>query len=117
MKPEKKTPTADTRVAGRVLYAVVALTLVVMAVVVGATAAANRARRGTVSTVVTRAPDGILNDGVREEIERHGLELIGVIPQDQTVYEYDCSGKPTTGLPETNPAKKAVVGIAEKLFA
>lgn len=57
MKPEKKTPTADTRVAGRVLYAVVALTLVVMAVVVGATAAANRARRGTVSTVVTRAPE------------------------------------------------------------
>ena len=67
--------------------------------------------------VVNRAPDGILNDGVREEIERHGLELIGVIPQDQTVYEYDCNGKPTTGLASTNPAKKAVIGIAEKLFA
>ena len=45
------------------------------------------------------------------------VELIGVIPQDETVYEYDCSGKPTTGLDATNPAKKAVVGIAEKLFA
>ena len=67
--------------------------------------------------VVNRAPDGVLNDGVREEIERQGLELIGVIPQDQTVYEYDCEGKPTTGLPETNPAKKAVVEIAKKLFA
>ncbi len=62
--------------------------------------------------VVNRAPDGVLNEGVREEIERHGLELIGVIPQDQTVYEYDCDGKPTIGLDENNPAKMAVVKIA-----
>ena len=67
--------------------------------------------------VVNRAPNGELNEGIREEIDKHGLELIGVIPQDETVYEYDCSGKPTTGLDETNPAKKAVVGIAQKLFA
>ena len=67
--------------------------------------------------VVNRAPNGELNEGIREEIEKHGLELIGVIPQDETVYEYDCSGKPTTSLDETNPAKKAVVGIAQKLFA
>ena len=67
--------------------------------------------------VVNRAPNGELNEGIREEIAKHGLELIGVIPQDETVYEYDCNGKPTTGLDETNPAKKAVVEIAKKLFA
>jgi CO dehydrogenase maturation factor len=67
--------------------------------------------------VVNRAPNGELNEGIREEIAKHGLNLIGVIPQDETVYEYDCDGKPTTGLDETNPAKKAVVKIAEKLFA
>jgi CO dehydrogenase maturation factor len=67
--------------------------------------------------VVNRAPDGVLNEGVREEIGRQGLELIGVIPQDQTVYEYDCEGKPTTALDESNSAKKAVVEIAKKLFA
>ena len=71
----------------------------------------------TVGLIVNRAPSGELSDGIREEIEKHGLELIGVIPQDETVYEYDCSGKPTTGLDATNPAKKAVVGIAKKLFA
>ena len=52
MKPEKKTPTSDGRFAGKVLYAVVALA-------VGATAAANKAKRGTVSTVVTRAPEAV----------------------------------------------------------
>ena len=67
--------------------------------------------------VVNRAPNGELNEGIREEIAKHGLELIGVIPQDETVYEYDCDGKPTTGLDETNPAKRAVVEIAKKLFA
>ena len=67
--------------------------------------------------VVNRAPNGELNEGIREEIAKHGLDLIGVIPQDETVYEYDCDGKPTTGLAETNPAKKAVVEIAKKLFA
>ena len=67
--------------------------------------------------VVNRAPNGELNEGIREEIEKHGLTLIGVIPQDETVYEYDCDGKPTTKLDESNPAKKAVVEIAKKLFA
>ena len=69
-----------------------------------------------VALVINRAPNGELNDGIREEIEKHNLNLIGVIPQDETVYEYDSSGKPTTGLPLTNPAKKAVVEIAERLF-
>ena len=66
--------------------------------------------------VINRAPKGELNDGIREEIEKHGLELIGVVPQDETVYEYDSHGKATTSLPVSNPAKKAVVEIAERLF-
>jgi len=66
--------------------------------------------------VINRAPNGELNDGIREEIEKHGLELIGVVPQDEAVYEYDSHGKATTNLPVTNPAKKAVVEIAERLF-
>ena len=66
--------------------------------------------------VVNRAPGGQLNPGIQEEIDKHGLELIGVVPQDEAVYEYDCNGQATTALPVTDPAKKAVVEIAEKLF-
>ena len=66
--------------------------------------------------IVNRVPGGVLNAGVTEEIEKHGLQLLGVIPQDENIYEYDSTGKPTAYLPETSPAKAAVVSIAEKLF-
>ncbi len=66
--------------------------------------------------VVNRAPNGELNAGILEEIEKFQLDLIGVIPQDETVYEYDCSGKPSAYLPETSGAKLAVKNIAEQLL-
>ncbi len=37
------------------------------------------------------------------------------MPQDETVYEYDCEGKPTAGLPEDNPVKMALREIVDKL--
>ena len=69
----------------------------------------------TVGLIVNRAPKGELNDGIKEEIEKQGLHLLGVVPQDETVYEYDCDGKPTASLPEDNPVKKALREIAGKL--
>jgi CO dehydrogenase maturation factor len=56
-----------------------------------------------------------LNDGIKEEIELQGLTLLGVIPQDETVYEYDCEGRPTSTLPEDNPVKSALRAIVDKL--
>ena len=69
-----------------------------------------------VGLIVNRAPQGVLNEGIIEEIEKHDLELIGIIPQDEDVYEYDCCGKPTCKLPETDGARKAVNEIAQKIF-
>ena len=51
-----------------------------------------------------------------EEIGKQGLDLLGVIPQDEDVYEFDSEGKPTVTLPETSAARRAVNEIAEKLF-
>ena len=67
--------------------------------------------------IVNRAPGGELNSGVLEEIAAHGLDLIGVVPQSDAIYNYDCSGKPTAYLPDSEPSKLAVKEIAEKLFA
>ncbi|NLB28719.1 MAG: AAA family ATPase, partial [Clostridiales bacterium] len=39
--------------------------------------------------VVNRAPNGKLDDGIKEEISRQNLELIGVLPQDDNVYSFD----------------------------
>ena len=61
-----------------------------------------------VGLIVNRAPDGKLNEGTRAEIEKQGLHLLGVVPQNDTVYEYDCDGTPTVDLPEDSPVKKAI---------
>ncbi|MDR2795468.1 MAG: AAA family ATPase [Spirochaetaceae bacterium] len=65
--------------------------------------------------IVNRAPDGVLNDGIKQEIELQNLKLIGVLPQDELVYEYDCDGKALVTLPEDAPVKKALKTIAAKL--
>ena len=56
-----------------------------------------------------------LNPGVMEEINKYGLELAGVLPQDETVYEYDCEGKPSSQVPDTTPVKKALAAVMQEL--
>ena len=63
---------------------------------------------GTMGLIVNRAPEGKLDAGVMEEIEKHGLKLLGVLPQDEGVYRCDCDGEPSAKLPESNPVKAAV---------
>ena len=69
----------------------------------------------TVGLIINRAPNGELNEGIREEIENQKLNLLGVVPQDDTVYQYDCEGRPTASLPEDNPVKMALRSIVDKL--
>ena len=54
----------------------------------------------TVGLIVNRAPEGKLDAGTMEEVEKQGLTLLGVVPQDQDVYQYDCDGKPIVWLPK-----------------
>ena len=70
---------------------------------------------GVMKLIVNRAPGGRLNDGVKEEIEKHGLDLIGVLPQDEFVYEFDCEGKPSAKVPDDAPVKVALNSIMEAL--
>lgn len=68
-----------------------------------------------VGLIINRAPGGVLNAGTKEEIEKQGLHLLGVVPQDETVYEFDCDGKPTINLPDDSPVKKAIREIVDQL--
>ena len=65
--------------------------------------------------IVNRAPQGELNAGVLEEIQKHDLPLLGVLPQDELVYQYDCDGKPSSKVPEDTPVKQALHEIMRKL--
>ena len=68
-----------------------------------------------VKLIVNRAPDGVLNEGLQEEIARYDFDLAGVIPQDTSVYEYDSDGRPIVDLPDDGPVKKAVAEIMASL--
>ena len=65
--------------------------------------------------IVNRAPNGELNPGVLEEIQKHDLPLLGVLPQDELVYQYDCEGKPSSQVPDSTPVKVALHGLMRKL--
>ncbi len=70
---------------------------------------------GVMGLIVNRAPDGKLDDGVQEEIAKHGLKLLGVLPQDDGVYRCDCAGEPSAKLPDSNPVKAAVKEIMQSM--
>jgi CO dehydrogenase maturation factor len=70
---------------------------------------------GQTKLIVNRAPEGTLTAGVAEEIEKHALELAGVLPQDQAVYEADCDGKPSAYISDSAPVKQALAGIIKDL--
>jgi CO dehydrogenase maturation factor len=65
--------------------------------------------------IVNRAPGGQLNPGVMEEIQKHDLPLLGVLPQDELVYQFDCDGKPSSQVPDSAPVKQALKEIMQKI--
>lgn len=69
----------------------------------------------TVGLIINRAPGGVLNEGTKEEIEKQGMTLLGIVPHDDQVYEFDCDGKPTISLPESSPVKKALKEIVDRI--
>ena len=70
---------------------------------------------GQMGLIVNRAPGGVLDDGIKAEIEKHGLTLFGVLPQDEAVYRCDCDGEPSSRLPENDPMKVALQGILKSI--
>jgi len=72
----------------------------------------NPARMGL---IVNRAPEGKLDDGVKAEIEKHGLTLLGVLPHSEAVYRCDCDGEPSSKLPDSEPVKTALKGIMQSI--
>ena len=65
--------------------------------------------------IINRAPASGLSEGTLEEVKKQGLDLLGVVPQNNAVYEYDCEGKPTVELPANSPVRKALYQVMEQL--
>jgi CO dehydrogenase maturation factor len=67
-----------------------------------------------ISLVVSRAPEP-LPAPLEEEIEASGIPLLGKIPADKAIEEYDLSLRPLTELPDASPAAEASAKILEGL--
>lgn len=70
---------------------------------------------GELYLIVNKAPNGQLNDGIMEEINKYNLNLLGVVPMDENIYEYDSNGKPLVDLPIDSPSKKTFHEILSNL--
>ena len=70
---------------------------------------------GQMGLIINRAPDGKLDDGIKAEIEKHGLKLFGVLPHSDAVYRCDCDGEPSAKLPDSEPVKIALKGIMQSI--
>ncbi len=69
----------------------------------------------TVGLIINRALQGKLDEGTLEEVNKQGLNLLGVVPHDQNVYQYDCDGRPIVRLPKDSPVRSALHDIVRKL--
>ena len=50
-----------------------------------------------------------------EMIKKAKLELIGTVPKDDLIYDYDFNGRPTIEMPEDSISVKAAFEIFNKI--
>lgn len=53
------------------------------------------------------------SEDIRKAAMSAGLEVAGLVPQDQMIFDFDLKGKPVVGLPEDSGALKAFFGILD----
>lgn len=71
---------------------------------------------GKVGLIVNRVSGGDVDPRLVEEAEKGGLEIVGVVPEDEEVERFDMEGRSLLELPEDSPAVRAVRGILRKVL-
>ena len=70
----------------------------------------------TKSYIIINQAKGDPSETVLQMLAESGLELAGVIPEDEAVYEYDLNGRPTVDLDDSNPALEAAYTIFDRII-
>ena len=65
--------------------------------------------------IINQTKNGI-PEAVSNILDAEDLELAGMIPMDNTIYDYDLNGQPTIEMPENNQSVKAAFEIFEKII-
>jgi CO dehydrogenase maturation factor len=69
---------------------------------------------GKAYLIVTKTADA---EPLRGEIESTGLELLGMVPFDKQLADYDLHDRPLVELPADSPAVQASNEMFRKLFS
>ena len=56
-------------------------------------------------------------EAVMNIINENGIELAGILPEDESIYRYELEGQPTVAIPEDNPAVQAAFKVFDQIFA
>jgi len=67
--------------------------------------------------VIVNRVRGSLSGSVREELDRAGLALAGVVSEDPLVTQYDGEGRPTFAMPEDAPSVQALGKIFDAVLS
>jgi len=71
-------------------------------------------RVGRIYAIANRVPE-FLDARVRKDIHDAGLECLAVVPEDESVREFEVEGKPIYTLPQTSRVFRSVAEIVDKL--
>ena len=65
--------------------------------------------------ILNQVKNGVPDD-MKQLIADEGLDLAGTVPEDEEVYEFDSSGRPTIELSDDNPAQQAAYEIFDRIL-
>ena len=67
--------------------------------------------------IVNRVPEGGMSETLRREVEATNLPLLATIPTDPAIAAMDADGLTVRSLPQDAPARRALSGLLERLYA
>ena len=68
-----------------------------------------------IKLIINRAPNGVAPQGALDEAASFGLDVLGVLPNNDEIFELDGEGKPTADVSMDNEFKKKLYELFDKL--
>lgn len=68
------------------------------------------------SFLIINQAKGELSGKITDIVEKENIELAGIIPEDDTVYDFDLDGKPTVDMPADSKSLQAAFKIFDKII-
>lgn len=68
------------------------------------------------SFLIINQAKGELSGKIMDIVEKEDIELAGIIPEDDTVYDFDLDGKPTVDMPTDSKSLQAAFKIFDKII-